>query len=73
MPNCIIGLLTNINEAKSPFHKAKNPYFFIKFTQALYIVVPFCACFVFKTQNGFVMIAEIHPANPELLLTLKND
>jgi hypothetical protein len=37
------------------------------------MLVPFSACFVFKTQNGFVAIAETHPAAPELLLTLKND
>lgn len=73
MPNCIIGLLTRIRDARRPFQRAKTPYDLTKFFPATIIDCPFYACFVLRTQNGLVAIAETQPAEPELFVILKND
>ncbi len=69
----MIGLLTKIIEVRSPFHRAKNPYALIRFLPASIIDTRISACFDFKTQKGFVAIAEMAPANPDDFDTLKNE
>lgn len=69
----MIGLLTKIKEAKSPFQRDISPYEAIKSFPARKMETLLSACFVFKTQNGLVAIADMHPANPEHFEMLRNE
>ena len=68
-----MGLLTKINDANNPFHRASSPSVLIRVLPASIIVTPFSACFVFNTQKGLVAKAEMHPAELELFVMLRND
>lgn len=69
----MIGLETKINEAESPFHKARIPYYLISFLAAEVIDLLALAWRVLSTQKGLVQIVAMHPATPEHLLTLRNE
>lgn len=69
----MIGLLTKIIDVRSPFHRARNPSVLKRFRPASIIDTRFSACLDFKTQKGFVAIAEMAPANPDDFDTLKKE
>lgn len=66
----MMGLETKIKDARSPFHSARGPSLLIRSLAALRMGTLFSACFVFKTQKGFVAIADTHPDEPEHLVML---
>lgn len=68
-----MGFDTKNKEAKSPFQRAKSPSVWIKSFPAFNKGSLFSACFVLRTQNGFVAIAEKHPAEPEHFEILKKE
>lgn len=69
----MMGFDTKIKDDERPFHKDVRPSFFIIYAPRCKIV-PFCyACFVWRTQKGFVAIDEPIPARPEHLIVSNTD
>ena len=69
----MIGLLTSISDATSPFHKDNIPSLITSYFPAYTIETFLCACLVFNTQNGFVAMVATHPADPDDFIMLNNE
>lgn len=73
MQNWMIGLLTRMREASSPFHNDNSPSdltnYFPAFRSELFV----SACLVLSTQKGLVAIDAIHPAAPDDFIMLDSE